>query len=70
GAGESVLVAGVRAAFERLPAVSCAQCWCARVVEENHAWGGRFDRFLPAASQEKEPVLGLGSLEGVSRGNG
>lgn len=70
GAGESVLVAGVRAAFEKLPAVSCAQCWCARVVEENLAWGGRFDRFLPAPEPEREPSVGLGHLEGASRGNG
>ncbi len=49
--GISVLEHGVQGAFDRLPRVSCRQCWCARVVEENDAWGGRFERFLP------DPVL-------------
>ncbi len=38
---------GAKAAFDGLQRQGCAQCWCARVVEENYAWGGRFDRFLP-----------------------
>ena len=44
----NVVRLGVKAAFEGLQRRGCAQCWCARVVEENYAWGGRFDRFLPA----------------------
>jgi MoaA/NifB/PqqE/SkfB family radical SAM enzyme len=43
----NVVREGVAAAFERLNRAACKQCWCARVVEENYAWGGRFDTFLP-----------------------
>lgn len=43
----NVLKLGVREAFRRLTRESCNQCWCARVVEENYAWGGRFDRMVP-----------------------
>ena len=50
----NVVRLGVRAAFERLTRVGCSQCWCARVVEENYAWGGRFDWMLP-------PLRSLGS---------
>jgi MoaA/NifB/PqqE/SkfB family radical SAM enzyme len=40
---------GVEEAFRRLQREGCSQCWCARVVEENYAWGGRFDKsFMPA----------------------
>ena len=62
--GASVLEHGVQGAFERLPRVTCRQCWCARVVEENVAWGGRFDRFLP------DPVLGqdAGLRKGLREG--
>ena len=42
----NVVTLGVKAAFERLRRTGCSQCWCARVVEENYAWGGRFDRFV------------------------
>ena len=45
--GRNVLELGVREAFEQLPRQGCTQCWCARVVEENYAWGGRLDRMLP-----------------------
>ena len=47
GPRASVVELGARAAFERLERRGCSQCWCARVVEENVAWGGRFDRMLP-----------------------
>lgn len=46
----NVLKLGVREAFRRLTREPCAQCWCARVVEENYAWGGRFDRMVPPLS--------------------
>lgn len=49
GAGVSVLRHGARGAFARLERAGCAQCWCARVVEENYAWGGRLDAFLPSS---------------------
>jgi MoaA/NifB/PqqE/SkfB family radical SAM enzyme len=39
---------GAKTAFERLLRKGCSQCWCARVVEENFAWGGRVDRMLPS----------------------
>jgi MoaA/NifB/PqqE/SkfB family radical SAM enzyme len=39
---------GVEQAFGRLIRRGCSQCWCARVVEENYAWGGRVDRMLPS----------------------
>ena len=48
----NVVRLGVAAAFERLRRTGCSQCWCARVVEENYAWGGRFDRFLPPRGAE------------------
>lgn len=38
---------GVQEAFRRLARGGCAQCWCARVVEENYAWGLRFQMNLP-----------------------
>ncbi|HEX3596769.1 MAG TPA: radical SAM protein [Polyangiaceae bacterium] len=47
----SVVELGVAEAFARLSRTGCGQCWCARVVEENYAWGGRFDYSLPAAEQ-------------------
>ena len=51
----NVVELGVRAAFERLTRGGCSQCWCARVVEENYAWGGRFDRFLPLSDAASLP---------------
>ena len=38
---------GVRDAFRRLDRRGCPQCWCARIVESNYAWGLRLDRMLP-----------------------
>jgi MoaA/NifB/PqqE/SkfB family radical SAM enzyme len=32
---------GAKAAFAALPRQGCGQCWCARAVEGNQAWGGR-----------------------------
>jgi len=46
----NVVRLGADAAFQRLNRTGCAQCWCARVVEENYAWGGRFDKSLPLAA--------------------
>jgi len=46
----NVVRLGAKVAFERLVRKGCAQCWCARVVEENYAWGGRIDQMLPARS--------------------
>lgn len=43
----NVVRLGVEEAFRRLTRGGCSQCWCARVVEENYAWGGRFDMSLP-----------------------
>lgn len=43
----NVVRLGARGAFEGLTRRGCAQCWCARVVEENQLWGGRFLRMLP-----------------------
>lgn len=46
----SVVRLGAERAFAALHRQGCQQCWCARVVEENYAWGGRFDMSLPIAS--------------------
>lgn len=43
----NVVALGVKAALARLKRRGCDQCWCARVVEENYAWGGRFDLSVP-----------------------
>ncbi len=43
----NVVRQGVREAFESLNRVGCSQCWCARVVEENYAWGLRLHKMLP-----------------------
>jgi glycosyltransferase involved in cell wall biosynthesis len=50
---------GAEEAFRRLQRVGCAQCWCARVVEENYAWGGQLQKSLP---------LREGPPEGSGRG--
>ena len=47
GRAHNVVDLGVATAFGRLTRTGCQQCWCARVVEENYAWGGRFDRSMP-----------------------
>lgn len=51
----NVVELGAAAAFARLTRGGCAQCWCARVVEENYAWGGRFDKFLPLTDGRSNP---------------
>jgi len=51
----NVVTLGVEAAFKRLTRGGCSQCWCARVVEENYAWGGRFDKFLPLSEGASIP---------------
>lgn len=38
---------GAAAAFRNLSRSGCGQCWCARIVEGNYAWGLRVDRMLP-----------------------
>ncbi|HEY3353818.1 MAG TPA: radical SAM protein [Polyangia bacterium] len=47
GPAPSALHGGAAAAFRRLARTGCAQCWCARVVEGNYAWGARVDRMIP-----------------------
>jgi MoaA/NifB/PqqE/SkfB family radical SAM enzyme len=39
----NVLERGVRQAFLALERRGCSQCWCARIVEGNYAWGCRVD---------------------------
>ncbi|HEY2406527.1 MAG TPA: radical SAM protein [Polyangiaceae bacterium] len=46
---------GVEEAFNRLTRHGCQQCWCARVVEENYAWGGQFAKSLPLPPAETQP---------------
>jgi len=43
----SVIRLGAAAAFANLSRTGCGQCWCARLVEGNYAWGLRIDRMLP-----------------------
>jgi len=38
---------GVSAALANLSRTGRGQCWCARLVEGNYAWGMRVDRMLP-----------------------
>ena len=52
----NVVAVGARAAFEKLARAGCGQCWCARVVEENIAWGGRFHHMLPPLSLPDSPA--------------
>ena len=52
----NVVRLGARRAFEGLVRKGCTQCWCARVVEENYAWGGRFHRMLPPRSVHAPPA--------------
>jgi len=42
----SVVRLGAAAAFTNLSRNGCSQCWCARLVEGNYAWGMRIDRML------------------------
>jgi MoaA/NifB/PqqE/SkfB family radical SAM enzyme len=46
----NVVRLGVAECLRLLQRRGCTQCWCARVVEENYAWGGRFLRMLPPVS--------------------
>lgn len=43
----SVVRLGAATAFANLRRTGCSQCWCARLVEGNYAWGMRVDRMLP-----------------------
>lgn len=54
----NVVALGVPRAFEQLTRGGCSQCWCARVVEENYAWGGRLDKFLPLGERASIPPVG------------
>lgn len=55
--GHSVVELGAAEAFRRLTRTGCSQCWCARVVEENYAWGGRVDYALPLPPREAAAVV-------------
>jgi MoaA/NifB/PqqE/SkfB family radical SAM enzyme len=48
GVTNNVVELGAEKAFRRLCRSGCRQCWCARIEEENYAWGGRADMFLPS----------------------
>ncbi len=52
----NVVLVGAEKAFAQLVRQGCNQCWCARVVEENYAWGLRLAAFLPT-SQSSETGL-------------
>ena len=52
----SVVRLGARTAFANLPRKACHQCWCARLVEGNYAWGCRFDRMLPTLTRRTSPL--------------
>jgi MoaA/NifB/PqqE/SkfB family radical SAM enzyme len=62
GPAHNVVDLGAATAFRRLTRGGCSQCWCARVVEENYAWGGRFDRSLPAAPRARDVGVSNGEL--------
>jgi MoaA/NifB/PqqE/SkfB family radical SAM enzyme len=47
----SIVTLGVAAAFANLHRGGCGQCWCARLVEGNYAWGMRLDRMMPPVFQ-------------------
>ncbi len=53
----NVLRLGARIAFANLPRKGCSQCWCARLVEGNYAWGCRIDRMLPPLKTRMFPWL-------------
>jgi len=51
----NVIQVGARAAFAALVPEGCGQCWCARAVEGNQAWGGKLISLLrppPSAATE------------------
>jgi len=60
----SVVRLGARVAFDNLSRDGCGQCWCARLVEGNYAWGMRLDRMLPPLSH------GMGRAETAPRACG
>ncbi len=43
----NVVRLGAARAFANLSRSGCDECWCARQVEENYAWGCRVDQVLP-----------------------
>ncbi len=43
----NVVELGAAQAFKNLSRTGCGQCWCARLVQDNYAWGLRFDKMLP-----------------------
>jgi MoaA/NifB/PqqE/SkfB family radical SAM enzyme len=51
----NVVQLGAEEAFRRLVRKGCTQCWCARVVEENYAWGGRLDMTMPLRAPHAGP---------------
>jgi MoaA/NifB/PqqE/SkfB family radical SAM enzyme len=53
----NVVRLGAKQAFRRVQRAGCSQCWCARVVEENFAWGGRFDQMLPPVGMDPSPAV-------------
>lgn len=42
----SVTRLGAARAFKNLSRTGCGECWCARLLEENYAWGMRVDKML------------------------
>jgi MoaA/NifB/PqqE/SkfB family radical SAM enzyme len=54
----SVVRLGAAGAFARLSRRGCDQCWCARLVQENYAWGLRVDRMLPPLRTPRPGALG------------
>jgi MoaA/NifB/PqqE/SkfB family radical SAM enzyme len=52
----NVVRLGARGAFARLRREGCGQCWCARVVEENYAWGARLVDFFPPNEEAADPL--------------
>jgi len=63
----NVVRLGVETAFDRLHRRGCQQCWCARVVEENFAWAGRFDRMLPPVPMRQHPPSMPGQVPCLTR---
>jgi len=56
----SVVRLGAASAFAGLSKKGCSQCWCARLVEGNYAWGMRVDRML-------QPLIMPPSVRGESK---
>jgi MoaA/NifB/PqqE/SkfB family radical SAM enzyme len=55
----NVVKLGAAEAFQSIPREGCTQCWCARVVEENIAYSGRFDRMLAPKPLNPVPARGV-----------